>query len=78
MYGVGTIPFDNDGLGKGTFAHGAASNATIRIDPEHDMVIVMTRNAAGTNFNTYFPKFMKAVAAGLQDASTPTRTAAER
>ncbi|MFC1452008.1 serine hydrolase [Verrucomicrobiota bacterium] len=58
-YGVGTSMFTD--LGKGTFAHGAASSATVRIDPENDMVLVMTRDAAGENFEKYQPRFMTAV-----------------
>ena len=59
--GIGTIWYEGNGLGKGTFAHGAASGATLRIDPEHDLVIVMTRDARGKNFRTYHPKFLQAV-----------------
>ena len=64
-YGFGTSWYRNDGLGEGTFAHGAASSATMRIDPENKLVVVMTRNTAGKNFSKYHPRFMKAVAGGL-------------
>jgi CubicO group peptidase (beta-lactamase class C family) len=51
--------------GSGTFGHGAASAATLRIDPVNDLVIVMTRNAAGTHFDKYHPQFITAVVDGL-------------
>ncbi len=66
VYGIGTSPFDGEGLGEGSFAHGAASAATMRIDPENDLVIVMTRNEAGENFGVYHPKFIKAIVDGMQ------------
>jgi CubicO group peptidase (beta-lactamase class C family) len=65
VYGLGTSAYTNEGLGKGTFGHGAASSATLRIDPENELVIVMTRNAAGQNFGKYHPQFMKAIVEGL-------------
>jgi CubicO group peptidase (beta-lactamase class C family) len=64
-YGLGSSFFEGEGLGKGTFGHGAASAATLRIDPENDLVVVMTRDQAGRNFGTYHPRFMKAIADGL-------------
>jgi CubicO group peptidase (beta-lactamase class C family) len=64
-YGFGVSWYKSDGLGEGTFAHGAASSATLRIDPENDMVIVMTRNTAGRNFKKYHPRFIKAIVDGI-------------
>jgi CubicO group peptidase (beta-lactamase class C family) len=63
--GIGTHWFEGEPLGKGTFGHGAASSATLRIDPVNDLVIVMTRNSAGRNFETYHPRFLKAVVEGI-------------
>jgi CubicO group peptidase (beta-lactamase class C family) len=68
-WGIGATWFKDPGLGEGTFAHGAASAATLRIDPEHDMVIVMTRNAAGKNFGEYHPKFLEAIVDGILDSA---------
>jgi CubicO group peptidase (beta-lactamase class C family) len=65
VYGLGSSFYTNEGLGKGTFGHGAASSATLRIDPENDLVIVMTRNEAGRSFGTYHPRFLKAIVEGL-------------
>ena len=61
-YGLGLVWCKNDGLGEGTFCHGA----TYRIDPENDLVIVMTRNASGKNFAKYYPAFPRAVVAALE------------
>lgn len=65
VWGIGTYPFPERGLGKGTFGHGAASGATLRIDPENDLIIVMTRNEGGRNFDTYHSQFIQAIAEGL-------------
>ena len=66
-WGIGVMPwFSGEGLGKGTFGHGAASSATLRIDPINDLVIVMTRNTAGKNFGKYHPQFIKAIVDGLE------------
>jgi len=66
-WGIGATWFNEPGLGEGTFGHGAASSATLRIDPVHDLVIVMTRNAAGTRFNDYHPQFIAAVVDGIAE-----------
>ena len=50
----------------GGVGNGAASNATVRIDFGHDLIIVMTRNSAGKNFNNYHPKFIQAVADAME------------
>jgi CubicO group peptidase (beta-lactamase class C family) len=68
-WGIGATWFKDPGLGEGTFAHGAASAATLRIDPENDMVIVMTRNAGGENFGEYHPKFLAAIVDGIVDSA---------
>ncbi|MFH1573206.1 MAG: serine hydrolase domain-containing protein [Acidobacteriota bacterium] len=65
-YGLGLVWCKYDGLGEGTFCHGAASGATYRIDPENDLVIVMTRNASGKNFAKYYPAFPRAVVSALE------------
>lgn len=62
-YGMGTSWFTDEGLGAGTFGHGAASSATLRIDPQNDLVVVMTRNDAGRNFGKYHGEFLRTVAA---------------
>jgi CubicO group peptidase (beta-lactamase class C family) len=64
-YGIGTGFFKGEGLGEGTFAHGAASQAFTRIDPVNDMVIIMTRNRAGSNFDKYKKGFFKTIVDNL-------------
>jgi CubicO group peptidase (beta-lactamase class C family) len=53
------------------FGHGAASSATIIIAPTLDMVIVMTRNSAGANFQKYNELFIKTVTDAAADAAAP-------
>jgi len=60
-YGIGTTWFRDEGLGEGTFGHGAASSATLRIDPEHELVVMMSRNDAGANFHEYHPRFLELI-----------------
>ncbi len=65
-YGIGTGFFKGDGLGEGTFGHGAASSAYVRIDPENDLVVIMTRSARGTNFSKYSGDFFKLIMDSLE------------
>jgi CubicO group peptidase (beta-lactamase class C family) len=65
--GIGTVWF-RDGLGRRTFAHAAASQATLRIDLDNDLVVSMCRNAGGRNFQKYHPMFLKAVADAMEGA----------
>ena len=64
-YGIGTSSFREHGLSDQTFGHGAASAATLRIDPVNDLVIVMCRNQAGKNFDQYHPRFIRAIVEGI-------------
>ena len=66
-WGMGIVWYKDEGLGKGTFGHGAASSATLRMDPEHDLVIVMCRNAAGSHFADYHRKFLAAIMENLAE-----------
>lgn len=68
-YGMGSGWYRNDGLSPQTFGHGAASGMTFRVDPVNDLVIVMTRNSHGRNFDTYYPQFMQAIVAGMDHSS---------
>lgn len=65
-WGIGTTWYRQDGLGEGTFGHGAASSATLRIDPANDLVIVMTRNTGGPQFGEYHPRFLAAIVEGIE------------
>lgn len=61
-WGIGITYFPDEPLGPKSYGHGAASSALLRINAEHDMVVVMTRNTAGKAFGEYDPKFRQAVA----------------
>lgn len=65
-WGIGAVWMRDPGLGKNTFAHGAASAATFRIDPDNDLVIVMTRNRGGPAWGTYHPRFIQAIVEGME------------
>jgi CubicO group peptidase (beta-lactamase class C family) len=76
-WGVGCAWMDNNVLGERTFGHGSAASATLRIDPDNDVVVSMTRNSAGKNFDKYHARFIRAVADGmLEPISSPPRPAA--
>jgi CubicO group peptidase (beta-lactamase class C family) len=64
-YGIGSSWFRDESLGESTFGHGAASAATLRIDPQNELVVMMARNNAGANFDTYHPQFLKLIAENL-------------
>lgn len=64
-WGIGVAWTPEPGLGKGTFGHGAASGAILRIDPENGLVIVMTRNTGGPQYGKYHPRFIRAIVEGL-------------
>ncbi|NIM04191.1 MAG: serine hydrolase, partial [Armatimonadetes bacterium] len=53
---------DSTALSPRAFGHGALSNSILAMDPETDMVVVMTRNAEGRNFEEYKNKFFLAIA----------------
>jgi CubicO group peptidase (beta-lactamase class C family) len=61
QWGIGAVWMPEEGLSPKTFGHGAASSATLRIDPENRLVIVMTRNTAGPRFDEYHPRFIRAI-----------------
>lgn len=67
-WGIGAVWTPEPGLSKKTHGHGAASAATLRIDPENQLIVVMCRNTAGAKFGEYHPKFIAAIAEGLQVA----------
>lgn len=71
VIGIGTRWFTHPGLGERVFGHGAASSATLRIDLDKDLVISMTRNAAGRNFDKYHSLFMRTIAECLAEAPEP-------
>ena len=66
-WGIGPVWTPEAGLSKRTFGHGAASGATLRIDPENDLVIVMTRNASGSQYAKYHPQFIQAIVESMAE-----------
>ncbi len=64
-WGIGTVWMRDAGLGEFTFAHGAASSATLRIDANNGLVIVMTRNQGGPQHGKNHLRFIKAIVDGL-------------
>lgn len=66
-WGIGPVWTPEPGLSKRTFGHGAASGATLRIDPENDLVIVMTRNASGSQYAKYHPQFIQAIVESMAE-----------
>jgi CubicO group peptidase (beta-lactamase class C family) len=69
QYGVGTVWTGQDGLSESTFSHGAASSATMWMDPANELVIIMTRNDAGDNFYQYHTRFAQLVVDSMIDAA---------
>jgi CubicO group peptidase (beta-lactamase class C family) len=47
------------------FGHGAASAATFQINRDDELVVVMTRNAMGKNYDKYNGRFWDAIKAGI-------------
>jgi len=64
-WGIGMVWYKSEGLGEGTFGHGAASSALLRVDPENDLVITITRNSWGRNLETYQPRFLATIVDNL-------------
>lgn len=50
------------------FGHGAASSAMFSVDRVNDLVMIVTRNKGGTNWDKYQGRFSDAVRAGLEPA----------
>lgn len=69
-WGIGITNMDwlsNEAVSAKTFGHGAASSATMAIDPVNDLIIVMTRNSEGKNFGAYNSRFFHAIGEGMVD-----------
>ncbi|MFB3881891.1 MAG: serine hydrolase [Armatimonadota bacterium] len=64
--GIGLWNWDYPGLSSSTFGHGAASSADLIVDPVNDLIIVMTRNSAGKNFEGYHRQFIQAVVDAME------------
>jgi CubicO group peptidase (beta-lactamase class C family) len=64
-HGIGCVPWGGPGLSDDCIGHGAASSAECIIDFKNDLIITMTRNAAGSNYAKYNPLFIQTVTDGL-------------
>jgi len=66
-WGIGTHPWKSEDFSPLAFGHGGYFKSTVFIDPVHDLVVVMLRQGAGTNYDKYHPQFLKAIAENLVD-----------
>lgn len=64
--GKGDIPADQLVLSKNTFAHGAATSTVLRVDPDNDLVIAITRTEAGEDYETQLARVLLAVEESLE------------
>lgn len=66
--GIGLVWHRHPGLSQRTITHGAASNAVLLIDLENQLIISMTRNRAGRNYDKYHPQFLDTIIACMLSA----------
>lgn len=65
-WGIGTLePQGITGLSKSAFGHTGSTSCFLYVDPENDLVISVTRNDAGKDYETYRQQFIDAVVGGL-------------
>jgi CubicO group peptidase (beta-lactamase class C family) len=65
-WGIGCSPMGGKGLSDSTFGHAAASGALLRIDPVHDLVVVLGRDGIGPDrklYDRFVEKFLRAISA---------------
>lgn len=55
-----------NGLSSGTFGHGAGHSGVFRVDPQHDLVIVVTSAGTRKTFAAHYGEFFKAIIDGLE------------
>lgn len=70
-WGFGTHPWKTEDFSPLSFGHAGYFKSTAFIDPVHDLVVVMLRQGAGTNFDKYHPQFQKIIADSLVDRMPP-------
>ncbi len=71
-WGTGVTHYSGHGLGDKTIGHGAASGAILRVDPEHELVIVCCRNSKGADYEEYAHAFVEACTAPFSPGDAPT------
>lgn len=70
QYGMGTRRFPNEGLGEGTFGHGASSSTIFRVDPENKLVIVVARWAHGREYEQHKRKLFDTIVSHIEAPNT--------
>ena len=66
QYGLGTRYYTDEGLGEGTFGHGAESSTIFRVDPENQIVLVVTRWRHGEGYEEHKQKLLDTVIRHIQ------------
>ena len=66
--GMGCVSMSGSGLGPGAFGHGAAHSGVFRVDPAHDLLIVVTSAGTRKGFGAYYSKFFAAIIDGLAES----------
>ncbi len=66
-WGMGTHPWKTEDFSPLAFGHAGYFKSTVFVDPAHDLVVVMLRQGAGTNYDKYHPQFLKLIADGMPD-----------
>ncbi|MCL5270888.1 MAG: beta-lactamase family protein [bacterium] len=61
------VPKDRFILSRNLFGHGAASSAVLRVDPDHDLVIAVSRFTQGKNYGRHLDDFLMAVEESLAE-----------
>lgn len=74
QYGLGSGTFADEGLGEGTFGHGASSGTIFRVDPENDLVIVVTRWRHGDGYEEHKQKLFDTIVSHLESKTQSTNT----
>lgn len=65
QWGIGTVWTRFAGLSERAFGHGAASAAVFAVDPDQQLVVVMTRNQGGEAYGEHLNRFFEALAQAL-------------
>ena len=60
-WGIGIKVFDTDGFSPKAFGHAGANGGFLFMDPEKDLVVSATCVRAGKDYETFKPKFFKAI-----------------
>jgi len=66
-WGIGTHYWKTPDLSALAFGHAGYFKSTVFVDPAHELVVVMLRQGAGTNYDKYHPQFIKLVSDSLID-----------